>query len=124
MAEVGPKPPPKSLMPASNLTGNRVINRDGEDLGKIENLMIDLENGRIAYAVLSFGGFLGLGDKLFAIPWETLALDTAQNRFVLGISRELLEKAPGFDKNNWPDMSDPAWGVRLYSFYGRKPYWE
>lgn len=118
-----PTPSTRRVLAASTLKGDRVVNRQEEDLGKIEDLMIDLDRGRIAYAVLSFGGVLGLGDKLFAIPWEALALDAVEKRFVLGIDKALLEKAPGFDKNNWPDMTDPAWGAQLYGYYGYKPYW-
>jgi sporulation protein YlmC with PRC-barrel domain len=114
----------RKVLSASVLTGNKVVNPRREDLGTIEDLMIDIESGRIAYAVLSFGGFLGLGDKLFAIPWSALKVEAAEKRFVLNISKDLLEQAPGFDKDNWPDMSDPAWGVQIYTYYGYKPYWE
>ena len=114
----------RKVLAASTLTGNKVVNVQNEDLGTIEDLMIDIESGRIAYAVLSFGGFLGLGDKLFAIPWSALKLDAVEKRFVLNVSKELLEEAPGFDKRNWPDMSDPAWGVQIYTYYGYKPYWD
>lgn len=100
-----------------------MVNSEGEDLGKIEELMIDLDAGRIAYAVLSFGGFLGLGDKLFAIPWSALAVDTVEKKLILNVSKELLKQAPGFDKGNWPDMTDPAWGVKIYNYYGYKPFW-
>jgi sporulation protein YlmC with PRC-barrel domain len=123
MAQVLSEKSNRRVLSASTLKGDDVVNRSGEDLGKIEDLMIDLDRGRVAYAVLSFGGFLGMGDKLFAIPWEALTIDTASKRFVLNISKELLERAPGFDKNNWPDMADPAWGVELYGYYGYKPYW-
>ena len=85
--------------------------------------MIDLDRGRIAYAVLSFGGFLGMGDKLFAIPWQAFSVDTGKKRLVLNIKKELLEKAPGFDKNKWPDMADLSLGSTLYGYYGYKPYW-
>jgi sporulation protein YlmC with PRC-barrel domain len=114
----------RKVLAASTLTGNKVVNVQNEDLGTIEDLMIDIESGRIAYAVLSFGGFLGLGDKLFAIPWSALKLDAVEKRFVLNVSKELLEEAPGFDKRNWPDMSDPAWGAQIYTYYGYKPYWD
>jgi sporulation protein YlmC with PRC-barrel domain len=123
MAQVLPEKSHRHVLSASTLKGNDVVNRRGEDLGKIEDLMIDLETGRIAYAVLSFGGFLGMGDKLFAIPWEALTVDTAEKRFVLNVNKELLERAEGFDKSNWPDMTDPAWGVEVYDYYGYKPYW-
>ncbi len=114
----------RKVLSASTLTGNKVVNLRKEDLGTIEDLMIDIDSGRIAYAVLSFGGFLGLGDKLFAIPWSALKVEAAEKRFVLNISKDLLEQAPGFDKTNWPDMSDPAWGAQIYTYYGYKPYWE
>jgi sporulation protein YlmC with PRC-barrel domain len=112
------------VLSASTLTGEKVVNMNNEDLGKIEDLMIDTESGRIAYAVLSFGGFLGLGDKLFAIPWSALRLDRDDKRLVLNVSKDLLEQAPGFDKNNWPNMSDPAWGAQIYGYYGYKPFWD
>ena len=85
--------------------------------------MIDLENGRIAYAVLSFGGFLGMGDKLFAIPWSALTVDKVEKRFILNVDKEVLKRASGFDKDNWPNMSDRTWGTGVYTYYGAKPYW-
>jgi len=112
------------VLSASTLKGDKVVNHQGEDLGKIEELMIDLDRGRIAYAVLSFGGFLGMGDKLFAIPWQAFGVDTDGKRLVLKADKELLKKAPGFDKSNWPNMADPAWGSKLYGYYGYKPYWD
>jgi sporulation protein YlmC with PRC-barrel domain len=111
------------VLSASSLKGDNVVNQKGEDLGKIEEIMIDLDRGRIAYAVLSFGGFLGMGDKLFAIPWQAFSVDTGKKRLVLNIKKELLEKAPGFDKNSWPDMADLSLGSTLYGYYGYKPYW-
>ena len=76
-------PSERRVLAADTLTGDKVVNLQNEDLGKIEHLMIDLGTGRIAYAVLSFGGFLGMGDKLFAIPWSALVLDTVEKRFIL-----------------------------------------
>jgi sporulation protein YlmC with PRC-barrel domain len=111
------------VLSGSSLKGDKVVNYKGEDLGKIEEIMIDLDRGRVAYAVLSFGGFLGLGDKLFAIPWQAFSVDTTNKRVVLNADKELLEKAPGFDKNNWPDMADLSLGSTLYGYYGYKPYW-
>jgi sporulation protein YlmC with PRC-barrel domain len=124
MAQVQPVRTSRRVLSASTLKGDKVVNLQGEDLGNIEDLMIDLERGRIAYAVLSFGGFLGMGDKLFAIPWEALTVDTSEKRLVLNADKELLKRAPGFDKNRWPDMADPTWGKELYSYYGYKPYWD
>jgi sporulation protein YlmC with PRC-barrel domain len=110
----------RKVMSASSLMKDKVINQSGEDLGKIEEIMFDVPSGKIAYAVLSFGGFLGIGDKLFAVPWEALTLDEDRKVFLFNISKEKLENAPGFDKNNWPDMADLEYGSRIYDYYGIK----
>jgi PRC-barrel domain len=113
------------VVPAKkSIIGSNVVNQQNEDLGKIEDLVIDTSAGRIAYAVLSFGGFLGLGDKYFAIPWEAFRLDISDKRAVLNVDRRLLENAPGFEKDNWPNMADTAWGGQVFSHYGYRPYWE
>lgn len=108
---------------ATNLRGTEVKNRSGDDLGEITELMIDLVDGRVAYAVLSFGGFLGLGDKLFAVPWAALHYDAVENYFVLDMDKERLEHAPGFDKDQWPNFADPRFHVETYAYYASKPYW-
>ena len=117
----GPGP---QVMAASTLEGDDVVNVAGEKLGTIDEIMLDVPTGRIAYAVLSSGGFLGIGDKLFAIPWRALTLDTDNHCFVLDVSKERLEQAPGFDKDNWPSMADETWAVNVHSYYGTTPYWE
>ncbi|HLK48544.1 MAG TPA: PRC-barrel domain-containing protein [Bryobacteraceae bacterium] len=114
----------RRVMSASTLNGDRVKNSQGEDLGKIEDIMIDVPSGRVAYGVLSFGGFLGMGDKFFAIPWSSLMLDEDEKCFRLDVDKEQLKAAPGFDKDNWPDMADPTWRTQIYGYYGAKPYWE
>jgi sporulation protein YlmC with PRC-barrel domain len=114
----------RSVLAASTLTGDSVRNAAGEDLGTIDEIMIDIPTGRIAYAVLSFGGFLGMGDKLFAVPWSALKVDEDEKCFILNVDKRTIEQAPGFDKNNWPDMSDPKWGTQLASYYRVRPYWE
>ena len=111
----GPGP---ELMGANTLDGNDVFNRQGEDLGDIKEIMLDMSNGRVAYAVLSYGGFLGMGDKLFAVPWSALTLDTINKRFTLSVSVEALKEAPGFDKECWPSMTDKAWAGGVHKFYG------
>lgn len=108
---------------ASRVIGAQVKNLAGEDLGKIEELIIDPKVGRIAYAILSFGGFLGFGNKLFAIPWSVLALPNDDNTFILNVEKEVLENAPGFNPDNWPDMTDRRWGADIYKYYGYLPYW-
>lgn len=114
----------RRVMSASSLTGDRVRNSADEDLGKVHDIMIDVPTGRIAYAVLSFGGVLGVGSKLFAVPWSALTLDEDEKEFVLDIDKRRLENAPGFDKDNWPDMADASWRNEVYNFYGAEPYWE
>jgi sporulation protein YlmC with PRC-barrel domain len=118
---VGPGP---EIMAADTLTGNDVVNSAGEDLGEIEHIMLDVPKGRIAYAVLTFGGFLGMGEKLFAIPWHALRLDTINKCFILDASIEQLQNAPGFDKGQWPSMADQTWARDIHSYYSARPYWE
>lgn len=112
------------VLSASNISGTRVMNPAGEDLGKIEDLMLDLDQGRVAYAVLSFGGFMGMGDKLFAIPFQALKQDGSNNRLILNVDKDKLKNAPGFDKDNWPSTADRTWGSQIHSHYGYKPYWQ
>ena len=112
------------VMTANTLEGNPVENPQGEDLGEIEDIMLDVPRGKIAYAVLSFGGFLGVGNKLFAIPWNALTLNADRKCFVLDVDKERLKKAPGFDKDNWPSMASPTWASDIHSYYGVRPYWE
>jgi len=107
-------------MGADTLIGNDVYNKKAEDLGEIKEIMLDMRSGRVSYAVLSFGGFMGMGEKLFAVPWDALKLDTDHKRFVLDVSKDRLESAPGFDKNHWPDMADPTWEKGIHAFYGTK----
>ena len=115
------KGPGPALMGADTLLGNDVYNLGNEKLGTIKEFMIEMSTGRITYAVLSYGGFLGLGDRLFAVPWQALKLDTVNHRFVLNIDKEALKDAPGFDKDHWPTMADSTWATDVYKFYGT-PY--
>lgn len=121
----------KSLLPAqqfrtqkaSDLIGKPVENPRGERLGDVQDLAIDGERGRVAYAVLSFGGFLGVGEKWFAIPTEALTLSADGKHLVLAIDTDRLKKASGFDKDRWPRLGDQTWGMRIHEFYGLQPYW-
>ncbi len=122
--QTDPEKRERRVMSASSLSGDRVKNAAGEDLGKVKEIMVDVPTGRVAYAVLSFGGLLGMGDKLFAIPWDVLTLDEDKKEFLLNLDENILDNAPGFDKDNWPDMADRTWGSRIYSYYGVRPYWE
>ena len=126
MAEVVKTDPEKRfrcVLAAGTLAGHSVKNQVGEDLSSVKELMIDIPSGRIAYAVLSFGGFMGVGNKLFAIPWGALTVDEDRKCFMLDTDKGKLERAPGFDKDNWPDMSATMWGEEIHRFYGQSPYW-
>ena len=102
---------------ASTIIGDSVRNGAGEDLGNIEDLMINIESGAVEYAVLSFGGFLGVGDKLFAVPLEAMQVDTEHHQFVLNESKDRLKNAPGFDKDHWPNHADPQWQRTVRDYY-------
>ena len=112
------------FMLANDVKGHKVVNKNAEDLGKIEDYMLDLETGRMAYAVLSFGGFLGMGEKLFAIPWSAFNVQLFENdlRIVLNVDKEILTKAQGFDKSQLPLSYSQLSSV--YTYYGNKPYWQ
>ena len=116
----GPGP---DVMAAATLDGNKVIASDGEEVGKISDIMLDVRSGRVAYAVLSEGGFLGMGTTLHAIPWSALTLDTDEECFRVDITAQQLKDDPGFDKDHWPSMADATWGAQLHQYYHRSPYW-
>ena len=111
----------RRVLAASTLDGDKVRNSAGDDLGSVDDIMIDIPSGRVAYVVLSFGGVLGMGNKLFAVPWNALSVDEDEKCFILNVDKRVLETAPGFDKDNWPDMADPDFSTRIYSHYGSKP---
>ncbi|HSX85420.1 MAG TPA: PRC-barrel domain-containing protein [Cellvibrio sp.] len=115
----GPGP---RLMGADTLIGNDVYNHKDEDLGDIKEIMLDMSSGQVAYAVLSFGSFLGMGEKLFAVPWSALTLDTINKRFILNVEKDRLKSAPGFDKDDWPDMADSSWTQDVHAYYGTRPH--
>jgi len=104
-----------------SLIGSNVVNAAREDLGKIEDVAIDCRDNQIAYAILSFGGVLGLGDKHFAIPWEALTYSPADHCAIVNIEKDRLANAPGFDKDNWPDLSDAAWATEVDTHYSCGP---
>lgn len=116
----GPGP---EIMAADTLEGDRVVNNRNQDLGAIVDIMIDVQRGTVAYAVMSCGGFLGIGDKLFAIPWNALTLDADRHCFVLDADPDRFRSAPGFDKDHWPSMADDRWAAEVHEFYGVTPYW-
>jgi len=117
----GPGP---GLMGANTLIGNDVCNDNDDNLGEIKEIMLDMRTGDVSYAVLSFGGFMGMGDKLFAVPWKALTLDTVNQRFILKVEKDRLQHAPGFDKDSWPNMADPTWAKGVHLYYGTNPLLE
>jgi sporulation protein YlmC with PRC-barrel domain len=111
-------------MGAHTLLGEEVYNHKDEHLGEIKEIMLDMRSGQVAYAVLAFGGIFGMGEALFAVPWSALVLDTANKRFLLRVDKERLKDAPGFDRNNWPDMADIEWSNEVHTFYGAEPAYD
>jgi len=113
-----------SPVKATSIIGTRVVNAKTESLGEIKEIVIDPKTGRVAYVVVAFGGFLTMGEKLFAIPFSAFDYNLTNNEYVLHVPKERLERAPGFDSTHWPAMSDEKWNRDVYTFYGRAPYWE
>lgn len=103
---------------AANLTGMTVRNSEGDDLGRIEDLLVDVRDGQIAYAILSYGGFFGLGDKLFPIPWREMKLhhDEQEKYFVIDATPQFLRRIPSFDREHWPDK-DAGWSELVESLF-------
>ena len=104
---------------ATTLIGDDITNPQNENLGDLKDLMIDTSSGKISYAVISFGGVLGMGDKLFAVPWSQLTVDHQNKCLVLNVSKDRLKDAPGFDKDNWPNFADASFASALDTYYLR-----
>jgi len=112
-----------NMLSATTIQGTDIKSPGGESLGDIKDVMIDLSSGRVTYAVVSFGGLLGIGNKLFAVPLQALEQDAANNCFVLDTTKEKLENAQGFDKDHWPDFADRSWQTAVYKHYDTTPHW-
>jgi sporulation protein YlmC with PRC-barrel domain len=112
-----------SVLSAGTMQGTSIKNPSGEGLGDIKDLMIDLTSGRVAYAVVEFGGLLGIGSKLFAVPMKALQQDAINKCFILNASKASLEHASGFDKDHWPDFADRGWQESVHKHYDTSPYW-
>jgi sporulation protein YlmC with PRC-barrel domain len=115
--------PSGHLIGASQVQGTTVYDLAGEKLGSLEDVMIDKRSGRIAYAVLSFGGFLGIGDQFHPLPWEKLHYDTEQGGYVVDVDRETLEGAPSYTDEATANWNDEAWSRNVYTYYGVNPFW-
>ncbi|HEX9854440.1 MAG TPA: PRC-barrel domain-containing protein [Acidimicrobiia bacterium] len=113
----------RRVLSAGTLAGDPVKNPTGERIGDVKEVMIDLPTGRVAYLVLSYGGFLGMGDKLFAVPWDVVTIDQDDQAVVVDIDKSELERAPGFDNEAWPDFSDATWTKEIHEHYGVPYEW-
>jgi len=109
---------------ADKILGLDVENPQGENLGEIENLLIDLNEWRVASATLAFGGWLGLGENLAPVPWDALRFTPGADRVTLNVDKEKLRKAPQFAKDKWPTTVERQWLANVYAYYGEKPYWQ
>lgn len=110
----------RNILAAGTLIGDKVVNQKNEHIGKIEELMVSVDDGNVAYAVMSFGGILNFGNKFFAVPWKTLKVDQDNKCFVINADKDTLKDAPGFDKDHWPDMT-PQWAAEVNTFYKYTP---
>jgi sporulation protein YlmC with PRC-barrel domain len=113
-----------SPIKASSIIGTDVVNPKDESLGNIKEVVIDPYTGRVAYAVVSFGGFLSMGEKLFAVPFSAFEYNTTTHKYMLDVSKERLKAAPGFDPDHWPSMAEEKWNRDVYKYYELTPYWE
>ena len=122
--------PAATILKMSEVIDKTVENTNGDNLGEIKDIVVDPSDGSIVYAVVEAGGFLGLGEKYFAIPWRAFQTIPDKDdkgdidRLILNIDKDRLTKAPGFDKKNWPNMADEQWGQTVHSYYNQQDYWE
>ncbi|WP_292443751.1 PRC-barrel domain-containing protein [Methylibium sp.] len=119
-----PNGPGERLMSAGTLCGDRVVNRGGELLGTVSELLLDVDRGCIAYVVMAYGGFMGLGERLFALPWSALELNVERGWLILDAERSTFDTAPAFDKQHWPSTPDAQWHRDVHRHYGSIPYWD
>ncbi len=111
---------PAHLLTASTIIGDKIENKTGETIGRIKDIMLDVHDGKIEYLVIEFGGFMGFGEKLFAVPFSALKLNTKNQDFLLDVDKKFLETAPGFDTAHWPETNSHYFDVNAYwgSFMG------
>ena len=112
------------LIGADQVQGTSIYNPRGDNLGSVEDVMLDKVSGRIAYAVVGFGGFLGIGNRHYPLPWEKLKYDTSMGGYVVDLDKRTLEGAPSYADNEAVTWEDQAWGRRVYDYYGARPYWD
>jgi sporulation protein YlmC with PRC-barrel domain len=111
-----------NLISSEMVAGTTVYNTGGEEIGSIHDIMLDKKSGNVAYAVMSFGGFLGMGEKYHPLPWSLLKYDTDKGGYVVNLDKRQLEGAPAYDTDVEP-FGDQKYNDRVYNYYGAKPYW-
>jgi len=111
-----------AAIPAKRVNGTEVYNSSGEHLGEIEDIMIDKPSGEVVYAIMSFGGFLGMGEKFHPLPWQVLHYDTSKDGYVVDLSKEQLKKAPAYSRDELSD-NDTLWRGKVFDYYDQPPYW-
>ena len=109
---------PVHRLTATSIISDKLENSEGEELGTIDNLMINLSTRMVEYAVVEFGAFLGIGGKLFAIPFTELRIDPKKQVFILDRDKDYLKDSPGFDKTHWPDTNDHSYFDNVRMYYG------
>ena len=105
------------IVNSNDVVGVEVENLQGEDLGEVEAIMLNKIDGQVSYVVLTSGGFLGMGNKLFALPWSIFSYNPEREKFTINIDKERLKNSPGFDKDHWPDMNSATWGKEIREYY-------
>ena len=112
--------PNHRLISSEDVEGTNVYDMSGKKIGEIDHLMIDKLSGRVTYAVMSFGGFIGLGHSHYPIPWGALKYDTRLSGYLTGITEKQLKDAPAFSDDSWGDQN---WEQQTYKHYNVTPYW-
>jgi sporulation protein YlmC with PRC-barrel domain len=112
--------PNHQLISSEDVEGTHVYGVDGKKIGEIDHLMIDKISGRVTYAVISFGGFFGLGHSHYPVPWAALKYDPNLGGYITGITEEKLKDAPAFSDDAW---SDRSWEAQVHKHYNTPPYW-
>ena len=109
------------LIASNKVEGTAVYDRQGQRLGSVYNFMVDKRSGKAEYAVMSFGGFLGMGDSYYPLPWKSLAYDTDLGGYVVDLDKSRLQGAPSYEREQVPDWGDPSYGRRIDEFYAPFP---
>lgn len=107
-----------TVVRTGDVIGKKVVDSEHDELGTIEEIVLDKLTGKARYAVLSFGGFLGIGDTLHTLPWEILDYCKEEDSFQINVSKDKLSASPGFDKDSWPDFADTTWSNSIRNYYG------